>query len=427
LGSVSLTPGIHHLKISPLSFGKSELMKLLEVQLIPVAKQSISLSKIFSDAARQTKIMLAEIPEAKLAKAGAKGVTPGASGELVSPRTLDSMQLKLVPSRDWTSGFFPGELWFLHEYTGKEEWKKQAQTFTSNIEREKTNGGSHDMGFKIYCSFGQGYRLTKEAHYKDVLIQSAKTLSTRFNSKDGVIRSWDHHKEQWDYPVIIDNMMNLELLFEATKLSGDSSFYKIAVSHANTTMKNHFRADYSSYHVVDYDTATGEVRRKQTAQGYADESAWARGQAWGLYGYTMCYRETKDKKYLEQAEHIASFILKHPNLPKDLVPYWDFNAPNIPNEPRDASAAAIMASALYELSTYSKSKNQYRKAADKIIESLTNYYRSRIGESKGFILLHSTGSKPANSEVDVPLIYADYYYLEALLRMKKLNDGKKLF
>jgi uncharacterized protein YyaL (SSP411 family) len=192
-------------------------------------------------------------------------------------------------------------------------------------------------------------------------------------------------------------------------------------------MKNHFRSDYSSYHVVDYDTATGQVRKKQTAQGYADESAWSRGQAWGLYGFIMCYRETKDKKYLDQAEHIASFILKHPNLPGDLVPYWDFNAPNIPNEPRDASAAAVMASALYELSACSKSKNEYHKAADKIMENLTKSYRSPIGENKGFILLHSTGSKPANSEVDVPLIYADYYYLEALLRMKKLNEGKKLF
>jgi alpha-L-fucosidase len=427
LGTVSLSPGIHNLKLSPLSFGKSELMKLLEVQLIPVATSPIQLSKVFKEAEQQTQVMLEEIPKAKMARSGASGMTPGSSGELVSPRTLDSMQLKLVPSRDWTSGFFPGELWFLYEYTGKNEWKNQAQSFTSNIEREKTNGGTHDMGFKVYCSFGQGYRLTKDAHYKDVIIQSAKTLSTRFNSKVGVIRSWDHHKEQWDYPVIIDNMMNLELLFEATKLSGDPSFYKIAVSHANTTMKNHFRSDYSSYHVVDYDTATGGVRKKQTAQGYADESAWARGQAWGLYGFTMCYRETKDKKYLDQAEHIASFILHHPNLPKDLVPYWDFNAPNIPNEPRDVSAAAVMASALYELSTYSKNKNEYRKTADKIIESLTKSYRSPIGENKGFILLHSTGSKPANSEVDVPLSYADYYYLEALLRMKRLNEGKKLF
>lgn len=377
---------------------------------------TIKLPKVFADAEQQTKMMLSEIAKAK-----------GNRNDLVSPRTLDSSQLQLVSSKDWTSGFFPGELWFLYEYSRDNKWKEEAQNSTANIEREKTNGGTHDMGFKIYCSFGQGYRLTKDPYYKDVIVQAAKTLATRFNSKVGVIRSWDHHKEQWDYPVIIDNMMNLELLFEATKLSGDSTFYKIAVSHANQTMKNHFRSDYSSFHVVDYDIATGGVRKKQTAQGYSDGSAWARGQAWGLYGFTMCYRETKNKKYLDQAEHIASFILHHPNLPRDMVPYWDFNAPDIPNEPRDASAAAVMASAFYELSTYSKNKKEYRKAADKIMQSLTKSYRSPIGANKGFLLLHSTGSKPVNSEVDVPLIYADYYYLEALLRMNKLNEGKKLF
>jgi rhamnogalacturonyl hydrolase YesR len=341
---------------------------------------------------------------------------------------LDSTgNLKLVNSRDWTSGFFPGDLWFLYEYTGKKEWKQQAESFTANIEREKTNGGTHDMGFKIYCSVGNGYRLTKDPHYKEVLIESAKTLSTRFNKKAGVIRSWDHHKEQWAYPVIIDNMMNLELLFAATKLTGDSSFYKIAVTHANTTMKNHYRPDNSSYHVVDYDTATGNIRAKQTAQGYADESAWARGQSWGLYGYTMCYRFTKNKKYLEQAEKIAAFLLNHPNLPKDLVPYWDYNAPNIPNEERDASAAAILASGLYELSTYSKNGKLYKEKANAIVESLTNNYRSPIGGNKGFILLHSVGSKPGKSEVDVPLSYGDYYYLEAVFRSKKLKEKKSLF
>jgi unsaturated chondroitin disaccharide hydrolase len=208
------------------------------------------------------------------------------------------------------------------------------------------------------------------------------------------------------------------LLFEATKLTGDSSFYRIAYTHAMTTMKNHFRSDFSSYHVLDYDTVTGKVTQKTTHQGYADASAWSRGQAWGLYGFTMAYRETKDKAFLEHAEHIAAYILHHPNLPKDLVPFWDFNAPDIPNEPRDASAAAVIASGLYELSAYSKNGKDYRKAADKIVESLTKYYRSPIGENKGFILLHSTGSKPSNSEVDVPLSYADYYYLEALMRRR---------
>jgi len=335
--------------------------------------------------------------------------------------------LKLVTSRDWTSGFFPGVLWFLNEYTGKKTWRSEAEKYTANIEREKTNGGTHDMGFKVYCGFGTGYRLTNNPHYKDVIIQSAKTLITRFNPTTGVIRSWDN-REKWKCPVIIDNMMNLELLFAASRLTGDKSFYNIAVSHANTTMKNHFRNDYSSYHVLDYDTTTpGRVLQKTTHQGYSDESAWSRGQAWGLYGYTMCYRETKNNDYLKQAQHIADYILNHPNLPKDLVPYYDFDAPGIPNETRDASAAAITASALYELSAYSRNGKKYHDAADKILESLTGSYRSKIGENRGFILLHSTGSQPANSEVDVPLSYADYYYLETLLRSKKLKEGKKLW
>ncbi|RYD73679.1 MAG: hypothetical protein EOP53_19680, partial [Sphingobacteriales bacterium] len=243
----------------------------------------------------------------------------------------------------------------------------------------------------------------------------------------GTIKSWDHMKT-WAYPVIIDNMMNLELLFAATKLSGDSAFYKIAVSHADATLKNHFRADNSSYHVVDYDSANaGNILSKNTHQGYADETAWARGQAWGLYGYTLCYRETKNKVYLQQAEKIAAYIFKHKNLPQDLVPYWDYQAPQIPNEPRDASAAAIAASALYELSLYSSNKKNYLKKANAIVKNLTASYRSAVGENKGFILIHSTGHKPAKSEIDVPLSYADYYYLEALMRSKKLKEKKSIF
>jgi unsaturated chondroitin disaccharide hydrolase len=380
-----------------------------------IAAQNLQLPAIFRDAEKQTDIMLQEIPAAKTARP-----------ELASPRTLDSGRLKMVASRDWTSGFFPGELWLLYEYTGKNEWKQKAGVFTAEIEREKTNGGTHDMGFKIYCSFGNGYRLTKNPAYKDVIIQSAKTLITRFRPITGTIRSWDHNRDKWGYPVIIDNMMNLELLFAVTKLTGDSSFYKIAVAHANTTMKNHYRADNSSYHVVDYDTVTGAVVKKNTHQGYSHESAWSRGQAWGLYGYTMCYRFTKDRRYLEHAEKIATYMLNHPNMPQDLVPYWDYNAPNIPNEERDASAAAILASGLYELSTYSRQGKLFKTKADKILESLTQKYRSPIGESRGFILLHSTGSKPSKSEVDVPLSYADYYYLEALMRSKKLKEKKPL-
>jgi len=316
-----------------------------------------SITATVSDAENQTRFMLTEVQKIKSTKP-----------ELFSPRTIENGELKLVSSRDWTSGFFPGVLWFLYEYTGKQQSKTVAENYTANIEREKTNGGTHDMGFKVYSSFGNGFRLTKDVHYKEVIIESAKTLSTRFNSVAGVIKSWDN-RTKWKYPVIIDNMMNLELLFAATRLTGDSSFYKIAVAHANTTMKNHYRPDYSSYHVVDYDTVSGKVIQKTTHQGYTNESAWSRGQAWGLYGYTMCYRFTRDIKYLLQAEKIAAFMLNHPNMPKDLVPYWDYNAPNIPNEERDASAAAILASGLYELSLYSKQGKNYKATADKIIAS----------------------------------------------------------
>ncbi|WP_018631037.1 glycoside hydrolase family 88 protein [Niabella aurantiaca] len=378
--------------------------------------QKVDIAAVVKDAGKQTTVMLQEIAGAKAA--GSKGV---------SPRTLEDGKLKLVASRDWTSGFFPGELWYLYELTGDRKWRTEARGFTADIEQEKTNGTTHDMGFKVYCSFGNGYRLTKDPHYRAVIIQAAQTLSRRFNKTAGVLRSWDHSKNKWDFPVIIDNMMNLELLFEAYKLTGDRKLYDIAVSHADQTMKNHFRPDYSSYHVVDYDTTTGRVIKKTTHQGYGNESAWARGQSWGLYGYTLCYRETRDAKYLKMAEHIAGFILHHPNLPKDGVPYWDFNAPGIPNEPRDASAAAVIASALYELSTYSKNTKNYRSAADRILGSLTKAYRAPVGTASGFLLLHSTGTKLTNTEVDEPLSYADYYYLEALQRVRKLRAGKKLF
>jgi uncharacterized protein YyaL (SSP411 family) len=326
-----------------------------------------------------------------------------------------------VPSRDWTSGFFAGVLWFLYDYTRDTTWLKEAEKFTSAIEQEQWNGKTHDMGFKLYCSVGNAFRLTGDSVYKNIIVQGARTLSTRFKPAAGIIRSWDHSRDKWDCPVIIDNLMNLELLFEATRLTGDSTFYKIAVSHALTTMKNHYRSDYSSYHVLDYDTITGEVTKKNTHQGYANESAWSRGQAWGLYGYTLCYRETRDPAFLHHAEKIANFILSHPNLPGDLVPYWDFDAPAVPDEPRDASAAAVMASALFELSTFSANGIKFKEIADKILENLSTRYLSPAGENRGFILLHSTGSKPSNSEVDVPLIYADYYFLEAALRKRELE------
>jgi unsaturated chondroitin disaccharide hydrolase len=346
-------------------------------------------------------------------------------GPLVSPRSIRDGKLFMVPSRDWTSGFFPGVLWYMYELTGDGSWMEKAKKHTAYIEREKTNAGTHDMGFKIYCSFGNGYRIIKEEAYREIMIESARTLITRYNETIGSLRSWDHNTDKWVFPVIIDNMMNLELLFWATKATGDSIFYQIAVNHANTTLKHHFREDNSSYHVIDYDPETGKVLNRHTHQGYSHGSAWSRGQAWGLYGYAMSYRETGIKAYLEQAEKIADYMLNHPNMPDDLVPYWDYDAPGIPNEPRDVSAATIMCSALFEMSTMIPGKaDYYYSTASKILDNVSAKYRSAPGTNKGFLLDHATGHLPGDHEIDVPLIYADYYFLEALIRRDKMRKGR---
>ena len=324
---------------------------------------------------------------------------------------------------DWTEGFFPGTCWYLYEVSKDEKWKNAAEKFQNQFESHKNYTSNHDLGFVFNCSFGNGYKLTKNEAFKDILITAANSLITRFNPIVGCIQSWDvdngwQSERGWEFPVIIDNMMNLEMLFEVSELTGDEKYKNVAINHANTTLKNHFREDNSSYHVIDYDAKTGEVRNKHTAQGYANESSWARGQAWAVYGYTVCYRYTKDKRYLEQAQKIANFIINYKETPKDGIPYWDYNAPNIPNEPRDASAAAITVSALIELDSYTK--NSYKPAIDKIMKSLASEnYTAKLGKNNNFILKHSVGSIPHNNEIDVPLNYADYYYLEALIRYKK--------
>jgi hypothetical protein len=332
------------------------------------------------------------------------------------PRTIEEDgKLKGTPSKSWTSGFYPGILWQLYGFSKDEKLKELAIQWSAAVEKEKMDGGTHDLGFKIYCPFGNAYKITNDESYKDIFITAAKTLSTRFSPNVGAIRSWDHHEHLWKYPVIIDNMMNLEMLFEATRMTGDSSFYHIANKHATTTLENHFRDDNSSYHVVDYNPKTGEVVKKNTHQGLNHESAWSRGQAWGLYGYTVAYRYTGEKKYLEQAQKIAEFIFTHPNLPSDLIPYWDYDAPNIPKEPRDVSAATITASGLYELSTLDAvNAKKYQDWANQILASLeSEKYQC---DKAPFFLKHSVGSIPGEFEMDAPIIYADYYYVEALLR-----------
>ena len=338
--------------------------------------------------------------------------------------------LYTVNSRDWCSGFFAGSLWLLYDLTKDSFYSNAAKKWSVALTKEQYNTTTHDLGFMLYIPFGTGYKHTKDAGYKSVVIQAAKSLATRFHPNVGVIKSWDSPK--WQYPVIIDNMMNLELLFEASKLIGDDTYRQIAIKHADHDMQNHFRKDYSSYHLVDYDSLTGEVIKKQTVQGYADESSWARGQAWGLYGFTVMYRYTKDKKYLEQANHIADFILNNSNYPKDGVPYWDFNDPKIPNTYRDASAGAVIASALLELKNYvGKDKSErYYKQAEKILYTLSSpEYLATTGNSN-FILKHSVGNWPkgkATGEIDASINYGDYYYLEALSRYFSSKKQELIF
>lgn len=346
-----------------------------------------------------------------------------AKGNKVNPRSIDKEgNLVLVGPKDWCSGFFAGTLWQMYQYSHMQFWRENAVSNTWLIESAKWHKGTHDLGFMIGDSFGKAYQLTGEQSYRDVMLQAARTLCTRYSPKVGCIRSWDHNADRWTFPVIIDNMMNLEILFEAYKLTGDKSFYDIAVSHANVTMKNHFRDDYSSYHVVDYDPVTGTVRSRVTHQGYSDDSFWSRGQGWALYGYTMCYRYTHDQRYLEQAKNIAKFLFSLKNMPEDGIFFWDMKDPSIPDVPRDASAAALVASAFYELQAYVGAElgKKYIAYADKIVNSLIDHYQAPVGSNQGFLLLHSTGNKPANSEIDVPINYADYFYMEALRRKSML-------
>ena len=388
-----------------------------------------ALALLFTACSRQKKIMEGFIEKnIQFAQAQEKLQVDDAEKEakILFPRTLKDGKIVYVNRNDWTCGFFPGTLWYLYELSGDSSWRIYAKKYTEALDSVKYMTTLHDTGFMIQCSYGNGYRLTGDSIYKDVIIRAAESLSTRFRSVVGVIQSWDvdkgwQSKRGWECPVIIDNMMNLELLFNATRLSSDSSYYKIAVSHANQTMKNHYRADYSCYHVVDYSLTNGSVRGKQTAQGYSDGSAWARGQAWGIYGFTVCYRETHNLKYLRQAEKAFGFVVHNKNFPSDFVPFWDFDAPNIPNVPRDVSAAAIMASALYEMSTYD-SAEYYKGWADKIMNSLASpAYLGKLGENGNFLLMHSVGSIPHNQEIDVPLNYADYYFLEALERKREIE------
>ncbi len=378
------------------------------------------------------------------------------------PSSYKNGKIDFVPTDDWVSGFFAGTLWYMYELTGDEYYAEKAQKHTEILHEIQFLTWHHDVGFMVYDSYGNGLRLKNIPGYDTVLVNTAKSLATRFRPAAGIIQSWNTHNPAqwqahrgWDCPVIIDNMMNLELFFKVSEMTGDDTYKNIAISHADKTMENHYRDDFSTYHVVDYDDETGEVRRRCTAQGIADESRWARGQAWSIYGFTVAYRFTKDEKYLQQAENVANYLfVEEDNMPEDLVPLWDFDVVQFANdsaemvklfndpdamkpytEIRDVSTATIVASALYELYWYTKNEF-YKEKADKMIESLSKEpYRAEVGTNGGFIFKHSVGSLPhsvlniqagkVNSHnIDVPLNYADYYFLEALLRKGRVEKGE---
>lgn len=329
-----------------------------------------------------------------------------------------------VAKEEWTGGFWPGVLWYDYEATQNDTIRVLAEKYTESLKLfSEIPAYDHDLGFLVFCSYGNGYRLTHNPTYRDVIIATADSLATLYNPKVGTILSWPRNIEMLGgHNTIMDNMINLEMLFWAARNGGDRRLFDVAVSHADKTMENQFRPDYTSYHVAVYDTLTGNCIKKCTHQGYADESMWARGQAWAIYGYTVVFRETGDPKYLEFAEKLVDVYLK--NLPEDYVPYWDFNAPDIPNAPRDASAACVVASALLEMSGFygNGQGEKYKEAAGKMLCSLSSdKYQSR--DTNVAFLLHSTGHWPAKSEIDASIIYADYYYIEALLRLKRINEG----
>ena len=326
----------------------------------------------------------------------------------------------------WTSGFFTGCLWQMYEYTGDNLWKNRAMKWTAPLGEMKDAARDHDIGFQIFLSYGNGYRLTRNEEYKKVVMKAAESLAKRFDPKVGLMMSWNPNEpwnlhKNWKFPVIVDNLMNLELLFWAAQNGGNPEWLTIAETHTLNTAKYHVRDDGSVYHVIDFDPETGAIRKKDTHQGYSVESAWARGNAWGIYGFTMAYRYTKNPVFLETAEKIANFFIS--NLPDNFIPYWDFRAPEIPDEPRDSSAAAIVASALLELETYTKdlsAQTRYHTTALSILESLSSPDFLAEGTPSSGLLLHGVWHKPINGGIDVSLIYGDCYFLEALLRLKKM-------
>lgn len=334
---------------------------------------------------------------------------------------------RTTSEREWTSGFFPGELWYMYQLTGDAYWRAKAEAFTAGLEPTKRMTSTHDLGFMIFDSFGAEYRLTGDDHARQVVLDASRSLATRFSPRVGAIKSWDvegatDRRRTWQYPVIVDNLMNLEMLFWAGAHGGDTAWRGMAERHAVKSAGAHVRVDGSTAHVALFDPRTGALRGTTTWQGYSDSSVWARGQAWAIYGLGTAYRETGRPDLLAGARRVADWYLAH--VTADGVPYWDFRDPAIPNAPRDASAAAIAASALLQLAQAkglpAADAARYRAGAARILVTLCSRYLTR-GTGMESIVRHAVGGKPQGVEIDVGLVYADYYLIEALMRWQGID------
>lgn len=343
-------------------------------------------------------------------------------------------------AEEWCSGFWSGILWMDYGYlkgNGKrskaeaEAVRKTAEGYTEALSfLSQQSAYDHDLGFLVINSFLKGYEQTQNENYKQIALACADTLATLFNDKVGTILSWPRHvKDYGGHNTIMDNMINLELLLWASENGGSQRLKDIAVAHADTTMRYHFREDGSCYHVAVYDTLTGNFLRGQTHQGYSDESMWSRGQSWAIYGYTMVYRYTKEERFLDFAQKVTDIYLKRlKETSNDWIPLWDMDDPRGTQAPKDASAACVVASALLDLCQYvDETKGKaYRDAAIQMLTDLsTDRYQSR--DKNCAFLMHSTGHHPAGSEIDASIIYADYYYIEALTKLKDIPNYSKAY
>lgn len=340
------------------------------------------------------------------------------------PRSIQKgeSEWSMASFTDWTAGFYPGILWYAYEYSDNPEMRKYAEAFTESLMPYLANIGNHDLGIMTVASAGHAWRLAGEEKYRKAILDAAENLSLLYNPAVGTINSWPYMKDDmgWPHNTIIDNMINIELLFLASEISGDDRYCRMAVNHAETTMKNHFRKDGSTYHVLVYDDKTGEVIKKITHQGYSDDSMWARGQAWAIYGFSMAYKKSGDKRFLRTAVKAADVFWE--KIPDDFVPCWDFDDPEIPDAPKDASAAAIAAAGMIEIAALTNKPEQgrrYLRQAVKILESLSSPEYSG-GDASDALILHCTGHKPHGYEIDSSIIYGDYYYVEALMRLRNI-------